>query len=86
MPKKVNKSNCCVYGCHTRKERDKGTFHLFPHVGKYSVYTKDIFGGVIKMDRRKAWVQALLMGKHASNYMRVCGQHFKKEDYGVVKN
>ena len=25
------------------------------------------------------------MGKRASNYMRVCGKHFKIEDYGKLK-
>jgi hypothetical protein len=30
---------------------------------------------------KETWGSALLMGKSSSNYMRVCGKHFKKEDY-----
>jgi hypothetical protein len=34
-----------------------------------------------RVEKRKTRETALLMGKPFSNYMRVCGKHFKKEDY-----
>jgi hypothetical protein len=30
---------------------------------------------------KESWGSALLMGKSSSNYMRLCGKYFKKEDY-----
>jgi hypothetical protein len=42
---------------------------------------ENVFGSKRWVERRKAWESALLLGKPSSNYMRVCGKHFKKEDY-----
>jgi hypothetical protein len=42
---------------------------------------ENVFGSKGWVERRKAWESALLLGKPSSNYMRVCGKHFKKEDY-----
>jgi hypothetical protein len=39
---------------------------------------ENVFGSKGWVERRKAWESALLLGKPSSNYMRVCGKHFKK--------
>jgi hypothetical protein len=45
------------------------------------VYIENVFGFKDREERRKAWENALLMGKPSSNYVRVCGKHFKREEY-----
>jgi hypothetical protein len=40
---------------------------------------ENVFGSKGWVERRKAWESALLLGKPSSNYMRVCGKHFKKK-------
>jgi hypothetical protein len=41
------------------------------------VFIESVFGSKDWVKRRKA----LLIGKPSTNYMRVCGKLFKKEDY-----
>jgi hypothetical protein len=62
------------------KKRTKSTFHLFPSCDVKSKYVliENVFGSKDRVEGRKAWESALLMGKPSSNYMRVCGKHFKK--------
>jgi hypothetical protein len=44
------------------------------------------FGSKDRVERKKTWGSAsLLMGKSSSNDMRLCGKHFKKEDYIFCK-
>jgi hypothetical protein len=42
---------------------------------------KGVFGSKDQVERKKTWRSTLLMGKSSSNYMRVRGKHFEKEDY-----
>jgi hypothetical protein len=45
------------------------------------VFIESVFGSKDWVKRRKAWENALLIGKPSTNYMRVCGKLFKREDY-----
>ncbi|KAF5276650.1 hypothetical protein FQR65_LT16252 [Abscondita terminalis] len=79
---RVDKTNCCVYGCHTSRMKERNiSFHLFPRKNSGFVYLTNNFGTKEKIDRRKAWEYILRMGKPTTKYMRVCGKHFVKEDY-----
>jgi hypothetical protein len=58
-------------------------FPFIPRCGvkpKY-VFIENVFGSKDRVNRRKAWENASLMGKPSSNYMWVCGKHFRREDY-----
>ncbi|KAJ8914361.1 hypothetical protein NQ315_011349 [Exocentrus adspersus] len=78
----INNTNCSVYGCHSKKSKDKNIhFHFFPKKGDIRVKIKNRFGVEEEVDRRKAWEKILLMGKSVTKYMRVCSKHFKSEDY-----
>ncbi|KAF5288590.1 hypothetical protein FQA39_LY15369 [Lamprigera yunnana] len=82
MTSKKCKINCCVYGCRTKKGREKNlSFHRFPQANFSHVYITNKLGIQEKVDRKKAWERVLLMGKPASNTMRVCSLHFVKENY-----
>ncbi|KAJ8910757.1 hypothetical protein NQ315_009062 [Exocentrus adspersus] len=74
---------CCVYGCHSRKGKDRSIhFHAFPN--KNSGIKVKIINAMDQeenIDKRKAWEKVLLMGKPVSKYMRVCSKHFTSEDY-----
>jgi hypothetical protein len=79
---KVDKTKCCVHGCHTRRANDKETsFHYFPPRNSCKVQITNIFGGKESIDRRKAWEKVLLLRKPAKRHMRVCGKHFLREDF-----
>jgi hypothetical protein len=41
------------------------------------VFTKNVFGSKDRVERRKAWESALLMGKP---YMRIGGKHFNNNN------
>jgi hypothetical protein len=81
---KTDKTNGCVFGSNTcRKNEPEACFYLFPRCGvkaKY-VFTENIFDSKDRVERRKPLESALLVGEPASNYMRVRGKHFKKDDY-----
>lgn len=80
--KKIANINCCVYGCHTKKGRDRElSFHRFPQEKAGYVYITNKFGNQEKVDRKKAWELKLLMGKPITPFMRVCSLHFEKNDY-----
>jgi hypothetical protein len=80
--KKVDKTKCCVHGCHTRRAKTEIpafiTFHA--KIG-CKVQIINIFGGKESIDRRKAWEKVLLLRKPARRHMRVCGKHFLREDF-----
>jgi hypothetical protein len=75
---KISKKNMCA-----EKNESEACFYLFPRCGvkaKY-VFTENIFDSKDRVERRKPLESALLVGEPASNYMRVRGKHFKKDDY-----
>jgi hypothetical protein len=81
---KSGRTNCCVFGCNTcRKNEPEACFHLFPRCGVKAnyVYIENVLGSKDRVERSKAWESTLLMGKPSSNYMKVCGKHFKRQDY-----
>ncbi|KAF5272488.1 hypothetical protein FQR65_LT17389 [Abscondita terminalis] len=83
MAQKVakNNTNCCVYGCHSKKSADSTiSFHKFPRKNKNKIFLETEFGSQ-KLDRFKAWELKLLMGKKITGAMKVCSLHFKKSDY-----
>ncbi|KAK4884844.1 hypothetical protein RN001_001115 [Aquatica leii] len=62
--------NCCVYICHSRKDREINlSFHRFPKARSE------------KVDRLKAWELKLLMGKRPTSCLRVCSIHFIENDF-----
>lgn len=80
--KGVNNINCCVYGCHSKKGRERHlSFHCFPI--KNSAYVKIVnkFGFEEKICRRQAWEKTLLMTKSPTRCSRVCSLHFRRDDY-----
>lgn len=81
--KRKYNTNCCVYGCHSRKGADRTIhFHAFPEKESgIVVKMTNTLGQEEKVDKRKAWERVLLMGKPVTQYMRVCSKHFKTEDY-----
>lgn len=76
-------TNCCVYGCHSRKSADRTIhFHAFPEkASAIRVKITNALGQEEEVDKRKAWEMALLMGKPVTKFMRVCSKHFKSDDY-----
>lgn len=80
--KTLHNTNCCVYKCSSRKNSNRSLhFHAFPKKGASTVQITNAFGILEKMDQRKAWEKALLMGKPVSQFMRVCSLHFQESDY-----
>lgn len=83
-PKRTrHNTNCCVLGCHSRKEKDRKVhFHYFPPKDTDVVVTvKNKQGIEEKVNKRTAWENALMMGKPVTPNMRVCSKHFRNEDY-----
>lgn len=82
-PKPKYNTNCCVYGCHSRKGSDRRIhFHAFPDKNSgIKVKLTNALGQIEEVDKRKAWEKVLLMGKPVSKFMRVCSKHFTSEDY-----
>lgn len=79
---KVNRTNCCVYGCSARADRDKGvSFHFIPKSGSRSVTIVNKLGIKESVDLRKAWDKMLKSGKKLTNTMKVCSKHFMNDDY-----
>ncbi|KAJ8909937.1 hypothetical protein NQ315_005656 [Exocentrus adspersus] len=76
-------TNCCVYGCHSRKGKDRNIhFHAFPNKNSgIKVKLINAMDQEENIDKRKAWEKVLLMGKPVNKYMRVCSKHFTSEDY-----
>lgn len=74
-------TNCCVYGCHSRKGSDRSIhFHYFPQENeKVKIINK--FGIVEEVNRKGAWVKAINTGKKVTKSMRVCSNNFKITDY-----
>ncbi|KAI4455392.1 thap domain protein [Holotrichia oblita] len=82
MNKRGSHVNCCVYGCHSMKGKNRHlSFHSFPKKDTGCVYITNKFGIQEKVDRKKAWEIKLLMGKRTSTFMRVCSLHFNKDDF-----
>ncbi|KAF2897554.1 hypothetical protein ILUMI_08622 [Ignelater luminosus] len=78
----LHNTNCCVYGCHSRKNKNRNIhFHYFPKKNGSFVNVTNNFGVIEKICRRKLWAQVLSMGKSATDNMRVCSLHFKSSDY-----
>lgn len=76
-------TNCCVYGCHSRKMVDRSIhFHAFPDKNSgIRVKVVNAFGQEETVDKRKAWEKVLRMGKPVTKSMRVCSKHFSNDDY-----
>ncbi|KAJ8951983.1 hypothetical protein NQ318_010728 [Aromia moschata] len=73
---------CCVPRCSSWNKRDPQlTFHIFLAQGKHQVSLINKFGQKERIDRRKAWILNLRIGKPVSKIMRVCSLHFAEEDY-----
>jgi len=69
-PKKLLKmvQYCCVPQCNSKWKKgtpDKVRFHQFPK----------------EKSLRARWMVAIKTGKEPSKYAKVCGKHFRKEDY-----
>lgn len=78
----INRTNCCVYGCSSRADRDKClSFHFIPKQGSRTVTIVNKLGIEESVDIRKAWDKMLKSGKNLTNTMKVCSKHFLKEDY-----
>ncbi|XP_046736570.1 uncharacterized protein LOC124405587 [Diprion similis] len=77
-----DKSFCVVYGCSSNSSRDPTVrFHTFPTRGQTFVKITNKRGISEKIDKFKAWEQAIKIGKPITPTMRICSLHFKKEDY-----
>lgn len=79
-----NKSRiyCCIYGCNSRAcENDTVRFYHFPQPKANFVKLKNKLNPDDIIDRFRAWVKILRMGKSVSSSMRVCSLHFTKEDF-----
>ncbi|KAJ8954664.1 hypothetical protein NQ318_011354 [Aromia moschata] len=57
------------------------TFHIFLEQGKNQVFLINKFGQNERIDRRKAWILKLRIGKPVNKFMKVCSLHFAEEDY-----
>lgn len=80
--KTLYNTNCCVYKCSSRKNNDRTLhFHAFPKKDAFNIYVTNAFGILEKIDRRKAWINALSMRKPITSSMRVCSLHFQESDY-----
>ncbi|KAJ8963310.1 hypothetical protein NQ318_018779 [Aromia moschata] len=71
---------CCVPRCLFWIKRVI-TFHIFPEQGKHQVSLINKFGQKERIDKRKAWILKLRIGKPVSKFMKVCSVHFAEEDY-----
>lgn len=85
MESKQKTSNhyCCVPNCNSWAKKDSShelSFHLFPPESGQKVYIENAFGREL-IERRKAWILKLRIGKPVTSFMKVCSLHFKKEDY-----
>ncbi|KAJ8936367.1 hypothetical protein NQ318_008731 [Aromia moschata] len=56
------------------------TFHIYPEQGKHQVTLINKFGQKERIDRRKAWILKLRIGKPVRKFMKVCSLHFAEED------
>ncbi|KAJ8944434.1 hypothetical protein NQ318_002131 [Aromia moschata] len=76
-------NHCCsVPRCSSWIKRDPQlTFHIFPEQGKHQVSPVNKFGQNEHIDRRKAWILKLSIGKLVSKFMKVYSLHFAEEDY-----
>ncbi|KAJ8938590.1 hypothetical protein NQ318_020852 [Aromia moschata] len=62
---------CCVPRCSSWIKRDPQlTFKTFPEQGKHQVSLINKFGQKERIDRRKAWILKLRIGKPASKLMK----------------
>ncbi|XP_024887392.1 uncharacterized protein LOC112464568 isoform X1 [Temnothorax curvispinosus] len=78
-----NKVNCSVRGCQSKARKNLNVrFHIFPKPNKRFIH---LFGNSEKIDRFKAWKNALKI-EEVNPHMRVCSLHFKKEDYMQPSN
>lgn len=85
----VYNTNCCVFGCHSRKGADRNIhFHSFPEKNSgILVKVTDSLGQEEEVDKREAWETVLDMDKPVTKHMRVCSKHFITNDYlakGIV--
>ncbi|KAJ8938596.1 hypothetical protein NQ318_020858 [Aromia moschata] len=73
---------CCVPRCSSCIKRDPQlTFQIFSKQGKHQVSLINKFGQKERIDRRKAWILKLRIGKPVSKFMKVCSLHFAEKDY-----
>lgn len=72
---------CAVFNCSNNPIKCPDLqFHSLPKEGKSAVYLENQFGVHDKYDRYRAWKKILRMERVTSS-MRVCSEHFTKEDY-----
>lgn len=74
---------CCVPQCKSWSKKDINkhlSFHNFPAENAQRVNFKTQLG-IECIDRRKAWILNLKIGKPITKYMQVCSLHFTEEDY-----
>lgn len=88
QPKPRYNTNCCVFGCTSRKGKDRDVhFHYFPtRNSRIRVRVVNELGEVVEMDKRQAWEEVLSMAKPVTKHMRVCSKHFKDTDYHATGN
>lgn len=75
---------CCVPQCNSWAKRTHCkdvSFHLFPKENERKVLVETKLGLKEKVDRRKAWINLLKIGKPVTKFMKVCSLHFTKDDY-----
>ncbi|XP_045468138.1 uncharacterized protein LOC123676332 [Harmonia axyridis] len=73
---------CCVFNCSSSKDESEGLcFHKFPKEGESTVSVTNSSGILEEMDRRKAWIEKLLIGEPFANTKWVCSLHFQESDY-----
>lgn len=87
MASKTRTSNhyCCVPKCNSWAKKDvdnKLTFHLFPPESGQKIYMETKLGKQF-IERRKAWIIKLRIGKPVTKFMKVCCLHFKEDDYFI---
>lgn len=85
MTSRAESSNhyCCVPKCNSWAKRDlekELSFHFFPPESGQKVYMETTFGKEL-IERRKAWIHKLRIGKPITKYMKVCSLHFDQDDY-----
>jgi len=81
----MNRTNCCVYGCSTRPDWDKGlSFHHFiPKSGLRTVTIVNKLGIEEDVDISKVRDKIFKSGNKLTNTMNVCSKNFLKEDYNL---
>ncbi|KAJ8974505.1 hypothetical protein NQ317_012996 [Molorchus minor] len=73
---------CSVPYCNSWSKRNPEIpFHLFPKADKNKVCMDTKFGTKYLIDRQKAWILKLGIGKPVTKFMRVCSLHFTQDDY-----